>query len=42
MGLENHEVHKSSDGWSPVYVSENLAVISIGFLLPSKDDAVIW
>ena len=42
MGLENQEIHKSSEGWSPVYVNENLAVISIGFLLPSKDDAVIW
>jgi Mrp family chromosome partitioning ATPase len=42
MGLEGQEVHKSSDGWSPVFVTENLAVMSIGFLLPSKDDAVIW
>ncbi|ROT81502.1 putative cytosolic Fe-S cluster assembly factor nubp1-A-like [Penaeus vannamei] len=29
-------------GWSPVYISENLAVMSIGFLLNSADDAVIW
>lgn len=41
-GLEGHEVHKSSEGWSPVYVDENLGVISIGFMLPNQDDAVIW
>lgn len=28
--------------WSPVYVADNLAVMSIGFMLPNKDDAVIW
>ena len=36
------EVHKSNSGWSPVYVEENLAVMSIGFMLPNRDDAVIW
>ena len=36
------EVHKSNSGWSPVYVEENLGVMSIGFLLPNPDDAVIW
>ena len=29
-------------GWSPVYVEDNLGVMSIGFMLPSKDDAIIW
>lgn len=42
MGLEGQEVHKSAEGWSPVFVTENLAVMSIGFLLPNQDDAVIW
>mmetsp|Transcript_4110 Transcript_4110/g.3982 ORF Transcript_4110/g.3982 Transcript_4110/m.3982 type:complete len:85 (-) Transcript_4110:71-325(-) len=43
LGLENQEVHSSNEGWSPVYVEEaNLAVMSIGFMLPNKDDAVIW
>lgn len=42
MGLEGEEVHSSGSGWSPVYVDDRLAVMSIGFLLPSKDDAVIW
>ncbi|XP_027141471.1 cytosolic Fe-S cluster assembly factor nubp1 [Larimichthys crocea] len=42
MGLEGEQVHQSGSGWSPVYVEENLAVMSIGFLLSSPDDAVIW
>lgn len=29
-------------GWSPVYVEDNLGVMSIGFMLPNPDDAVIW
>ena len=36
------DVHKSNSGWQPVYVTENLAVMSIGFLLPNPDDAVVW
>lgn len=42
MGLEREQVHQSGSGWSPVYVEDNLAVMSIGFLLSSPDDAVIW
>ena len=42
LGLEDQEVHQSNEGWSPVYFEDNLAVMSIGFLLPNKDDAVIW
>ncbi|XP_051569862.1 cytosolic Fe-S cluster assembly factor nubp1 isoform X2 [Myxocyprinus asiaticus] len=42
MGLEGEQVHQSGSGWSPVYVEDNLAVMSIGFLLNSPDDAVIW
>ena len=42
LGLVGHEVHQSASGWSPVYVDDNLAVMSIGFMLPSKDDAIIW
>jgi Mrp family chromosome partitioning ATPase len=42
LGLENQEVHQSNEGWSPVYVETNLAVMSIGFMLPNKDDPVIW
>ena len=42
LGLVGHEVHQSASGWSPVYVDDNLGVMSIGFMLPSKDDAIIW
>jgi len=42
MGLEGEEIHQSGTGWSPVYVTENLGVMSIGFMLPNPDDAVIW
>ncbi|XP_078140833.1 cytosolic Fe-S cluster assembly factor nubp1 [Centroberyx gerrardi] len=42
MGMEGEQVHQSGSGWSPVYVEDNLAVMSIGFLLSSPDDAVIW
>ena len=35
-------MHQSAEGWSPVYVDDNLGVMSIGFMLPSADDAVIW
>eukprot|EP00744_Colponema_vietnamica_P017322 GILI01024336.1.p1 GENE.GILI01024336.1~~GILI01024336.1.p1 ORF type:complete len:333 (-),score=69.23 GILI01024336.1:31-1029(-) len=42
LGLEGQEVHQSMEGWSPVYVEDNLGVMSIGFLLPNQDDAVIW
>lgn len=42
MGLEGEGVHQSGSGWSPVFVEENLSVMSVGFLLSSPDDAVIW
>ncbi|CAG8668295.1 390_t:CDS:2, partial [Ambispora leptoticha] len=42
MGLEGEQIHQSMSGWSPVYVQDNLGVMSIGFMLPNPDDAVIW
>ena len=42
FGLEGQEVHQSNAGWSPVFVEDNLGVMSIGFLLTNPDDAVIW
>lgn len=42
LGLEGQEIHRSNLGWSPVYVESNLGVMSIGFMLPNPDDAVIW
>ncbi|KAG1106316.1 hypothetical protein G6F42_016802 [Rhizopus arrhizus] len=42
MGVVNEQIHQSNSGWQPVYVQDNLGVMSIGFMLPDKDDAVIW
>uniref|UniRef100_A0A8B9YVR0 Cytosolic Fe-S cluster assembly factor NUBP1 n=2 Tax=Bos TaxID=9903 RepID=A0A8B9YVR0_BOSMU len=42
MGLEGEQVHQSGSGWSPVFLEDNLGVMSVGFLLSSPDDAVIW
>ena len=42
LGLEGEEIHQSNAGWSPVYVADNLGVMSIGFMLPNPDDAVVW
>ncbi|KAL4713097.1 hypothetical protein ACJJTC_004483 [Scirpophaga incertulas] len=42
LGVRGEQVHNSGSGWSPVYVTDNLSVMSIGFLLGSPDDAVIW
>ena len=36
------QIHQSGSGWSPVYVEDNLSLMSAGFLLPSLDAAVIW
>jgi Mrp family chromosome partitioning ATPase len=41
-GALDEQVHASNSGWSPVYVKENLAVMSIGFMLKNNSDAVIW
>jgi Mrp family chromosome partitioning ATPase len=44
MGLEGKDVHQCDQGWVPVYTdsTQKLAVMSIGFLLKNRDDAVIW
>ena len=42
LGLSNSSIHTSASGWSPVYVSDNFCAMSIGFLLPSANSAVIW
>uniref|UniRef100_A0A0V0G9M0 Cytosolic Fe-S cluster assembly factor NUBP1 homolog n=1 Tax=Triatoma dimidiata TaxID=72491 RepID=A0A0V0G9M0_TRIDM len=42
MGTLNEQVHQSGSGWCPVYVEDNLCMMSIGYLLTSPEDAVIW
>uniref|UniRef100_T1JID6 Cytosolic Fe-S cluster assembly factor NUBP2 homolog n=1 Tax=Strigamia maritima TaxID=126957 RepID=T1JID6_STRMM len=44
LNLEKKDVHQCAQGWVPVYADEEqtLSVMSIGFLLASRDNAVIW
>ncbi|KAF2473691.1 P-loop containing nucleoside triphosphate hydrolase protein [Lindgomyces ingoldianus] len=42
MGVEDETIHVTAEGWEPVWVSENLGVMSVQFMLPGRDDAVIW
>jgi len=44
LGLQGRVVHNSGSGWSPVYVEhfQDLGVMSVGFLLPEDDKAIIW
>ena len=42
FGVANEQIHHSGSGWSPVYIEENLSLMSAGFLLPSEDSALIW
>ena len=42
LGIASEQVHASSSGWSPVYVQDNLGVMSVGFMLPSSKDAIMW
>jgi len=42
MGVDGEQIHESSTGWTPIYVRENLALISTSFLLPSPDTPIIW
>lgn len=44
MNMRHEEVHASASGWSPVFHEDfpNLGVMSIGFLIPSSNDPIIW
>ncbi|KAG8034739.1 hypothetical protein G9C98_007815 [Cotesia typhae] len=42
LGVVGEQIHQSGSGWSPVYVEDNLSLMSIAFLLNSPSDAVIW
>lgn len=42
LGLTNIRITHSKDGLEPVKVTENLQVVSMGFLLENQDDAIIW
>ncbi|XP_055947570.1 cytosolic Fe-S cluster assembly factor NUBP2 homolog [Argiope bruennichi] len=44
LNMEGKEIHQCSEGWMPVFSdsNQNFAVMSIGFLLSDRNDAVIW
>ncbi|KAH3903439.1 probable Cytosolic Fe-S cluster assembly factor NBP35 [Saccharomycodes ludwigii] len=42
FGCHNELVHESNTGLTPVYVTENLATMSIQYMLPEDDSAIIW
>ena len=46
LGLKGRGIHQSSTGWTPVFVdvgagTGELGVMSVGFMLPDDDNAVI-
>jgi Mrp family chromosome partitioning ATPase len=38
----DQSLHTTASGWEPVWASDTLAVMSIQFMLPDQDSAVIW
>lgn len=42
FGVLDEQIHQSGSGWSPISIDDNLVLMSIGFLLGSQDDAIIW
>ncbi|MGB9877588.1 MAG: P-loop NTPase [bacterium] len=42
LGLKGKRVEIQNDSLLPVKIGESLSVMSIGFLLPEEDSAVIW
>jgi len=42
LGLEGRTVQATGQGIIPVEMAENFKVMSIGFMLPGNNDAVIW
>lgn len=44
LGLEKEDIYQCEEGWVPIYTDDkqDLAVMSIGFLLKNKNDPIIW
>ena len=42
MGVDGEQIHESASGWTPIYVRDNLSLISTSFLLPTPDTPIIW
>ena len=44
FNMKDHKIHQSEAGWIPCYVDDDqkLGIVSLGFLLPSDDNPVLW
>lgn len=42
FGMQGQRMHSTSAGILPLSITSSLSLVSIGFLLPSPDSAVIW
>ncbi len=42
LGIEGAQLTSTGDGINPILYSPNLLVVSVAFMLGSRDDAVIW
>lgn len=42
LGNQELQIHTTANGWEPIWASDSLAVMSIQFMLPNQDSAVIW
>ncbi|XP_077980122.1 cytosolic Fe-S cluster assembly factor NUBP2 homolog [Glandiceps talaboti] len=44
LNVDGKDIHQCPQGWVPVYADQEqkLSIMSIAFLLNSKDDAVVW
>jgi Mrp family chromosome partitioning ATPase len=44
FNVESYSVHQTEAGWMPIFVNkeQTLSVMSIGFLLNDKSEAVVW
>ncbi|ANZ73896.1 BA75_01698T0 [Komagataella pastoris] len=42
FGLEDAKIHQSTNGWVPAQYNKDLSIVSLGFLLGSKDASVVW
>ena len=42
MGCEGESIHSSNFGMSPVFINDNISVMSVGMILESPSDALIY
>lgn len=44
FNMKDKKIHQSPAGWIPCYVDDDqkLGIVSLGFLLPSDDNPVLW